>query len=195
MEESEKTSKKRSTKKYRESNVQEESIGFYFCVRLRIICDFLFGLLHTTEYNKFVLSSAFMSCLVPTKQSACQNIYFIFRPYLFQNKYVPHTNNSRPPRGPTAPYNLETCDLYRGAPQFGDRLCCVMTLISRTFWHDCTSFVKLHRNVGSRMYGKERPAADLLIEKVNYTALVLRIVISYFYFYIDGVHTTECCLL
>jgi hypothetical protein len=45
------------------------------------------------------------------------------------------------------------------------------------------------------MYGKERPAADLLIEKVNDTALVLRIVISYFYFYIDGVNTTEYCLL
>jgi hypothetical protein len=25
------------------------------------------------------------------------------RPYFVQNEYVPHTNNSRPPRGPTAP--------------------------------------------------------------------------------------------
>jgi hypothetical protein len=30
-------------------------------------------------------------------QSAYENIYFILRPYFFQNKYDPHTNNSRPP--------------------------------------------------------------------------------------------------
>jgi hypothetical protein len=30
-----------------------------------------------------------------TKHSAYQNIYFISRPYFIQNKYVPHTNNSR----------------------------------------------------------------------------------------------------
>jgi hypothetical protein len=40
---------------------------------------------------------------ISTKPSAYQNIYFVSRPYFVQNKYVPHKNNSRPPRGGLAP--------------------------------------------------------------------------------------------
>jgi hypothetical protein len=51
-----------------------------------------------------------------TKQSAYQNIYFMLRLYFVQNKYVSHTINSRPPRGPTPPngggtHNLGTYDI------------------------------------------------------------------------------------
>jgi hypothetical protein len=31
------------------------------------------------------------------EESAYQNMCFVLRPYFIQNKYVPHTNNSRTP--------------------------------------------------------------------------------------------------
>jgi hypothetical protein len=41
-------------------------------------------------------------------QSVYQYIYIILRPYFVQDKCVPHTNNSPPPRGPTTPPSLGT---------------------------------------------------------------------------------------
>jgi hypothetical protein len=40
---------------------------------------------------------------ISSKESAYQNIYFTLRSCFLQNKYVPHTTNSRPPRGPAVP--------------------------------------------------------------------------------------------
>jgi hypothetical protein len=50
---------------------------------------------------------------ISTKQSAYQNIHIILRPHFVQNKYAPHTKNSRYPRDQQRP--------QRGhAPQFGN---------------------------------------------------------------------------